>query len=70
MPIVMSLGSLATAYALWTRRKRLVLAGAMSLGALIQVFVNYTVQFFEPDRRNIAARVQPKCSRHRPRPSA
>ena len=51
LPIVISLGSLATAYALW-RGGNLVLAGAMSLG-VIQVFVNYTVQFFEPVR-NIA----------------
>lgn len=52
LPIVISLGSLATAYALW-RGGNLVLAGAMSLG-VIQVFVNYTVQFFEPVR-SIAA---------------
>lgn len=51
LPIVVSLGSLATAYALW-RGGNLVMAGAMSLG-VIQVFVNYTVQFFEPVR-NIA----------------
>ena len=51
LPIVISLGSLATAYAL-LRGGNLVLAGAMSLG-VIQVFVNYTVQFFEPVR-NIA----------------
>ena len=52
LPIVISLGSLATAYALW-RGGNLVLAGAMSLG-VIQVFVNYTVQFFQPVR-DIAA---------------
>jgi len=48
LPIVISLGSIATAYALW-HGGNLVLAGAMSLG-VIQVFVNYTVQFFEPVR--------------------
>ena len=52
LPIVVSLGSLATAYALW-RGGNLVMIGAMSLG-VIQVFVNYTVQFFEPVR-NIAS---------------
>jgi len=52
LPIVISLGSLATAYALW-RGGNLVLVGAMSLG-VIQVFVNYTVQFFQPVR-DIAA---------------
>ena len=52
LPIVISLGSLATAYALW-RGGHLVLIGAMSLG-VIQVFVNYTVQFFQPVR-DIAA---------------
>ena len=48
LPIVISLGSLATAYALW-RGGSLVHIGGMSLGVL-QVFVNYTVQFFEPVR--------------------
>ena len=52
LPIVISLGSLATAYALW-RGGNMVLVGAMSLG-VIQVFVNYTVQFFQPVR-DIAA---------------
>jgi len=52
LPIVISLGSLATAYALW-RGGHMVLVGAMSLG-VIQVFVNYTVQFFQPVR-DIAA---------------
>lgn len=52
LPIVISLGSLATAWALW-RGGSLVLVGAMSLGT-IQVFVNYTVQFFQPVR-DIAA---------------
>ena len=51
LPIVVSLGSLATAWALW-RGGQQVMIGAMSLGVL-QVFVNYTVQFFEPVR-NIA----------------
>ena len=52
LPIVISLGSLATAWALW-HGGALTLRGAMSLG-VVQVFVNYTVQFFEPVR-NIAA---------------
>ena len=51
LPIVISLGSMATAWALWQGGSQ-VLTGAMSLGVL-QVFVNYTVQFFEPVR-NIA----------------
>ena len=51
LPIVISLGSLATAWALWQGGVQ-VLAGGMTLG-VIQVFVNYTVQFFEPVR-NIA----------------
>ena len=53
LPIVISLGSLATAYALW-RGGNLVIVGAMSLG-VIQVFVNYTVQFFQPVRDIAAA---------------
>ena len=53
LPIVVSLGSLATAYALWQGGQD-VLAGAvaktgMTIGTL-QVFVNYTVQFFQPVR--------------------
>ena len=52
LPIVISLGSLATAWALW-HGGALTLKGAMTLG-VVQVFVNYTVQFFEPVR-NIAA---------------
>ncbi len=51
LPIVMSLGSIATAYALWKGGQQ-VLIGGMTLG-ILQVFVNYTVQFFEPIR-NIA----------------
>ena len=51
LPIVVSLGSMATAYALW-QGGREVMIGGMTLGVL-QVFVNYTVQFFEPIR-NIA----------------
>ena len=48
LPVVVSLGSIATAYALW-RGGNLVLIGGMTLGTL-QVFVNYTVQFFQPIR--------------------
>ncbi len=53
LPIVISLGSVATAYALWQGgiQVNLGIAG-MTLGVL-QVFVNYTMQFFEPIR-NIA----------------
>ena len=51
LPIVVSLGSLATAYALW-KGGSAVLVGGMTLGVL-QAFINYTVQFFEPIR-NIA----------------
>lgn len=46
MPIVMSLGSVATAYALWKGGYD-VFAGVMSFGTLT-VFINYTVQIFEP----------------------
>lgn len=49
MPIVIALGSLATAYALW-RGGITVLSGVMSIGTLT-VFVNYTVNFFEPVRQ-------------------
>ena len=48
LPVVVSLGSIATAYALW-KGGNLVLIGGMTLGTL-QVFVNYTVQFFQPIR--------------------
>ncbi|MCH5288066.1 MAG: ABC transporter ATP-binding protein [Christensenellaceae bacterium] len=48
LPIVVSLGSLATAYAM-VRGGYSVLGGVMTLGTL-QVFINYTVQFFQPVR--------------------
>jgi ATP-binding cassette subfamily B protein len=48
LPIVVSLGSLATAYALWKGGYD-VFTGAMTLGT-IQVFVSYTIQFFQPIR--------------------
>ena len=48
LPIVVSLGSLATAYAM-VRGGYNVLGGVMTLGT-IQVFINYTVQFFQPVR--------------------
>ena len=48
LPIVVSLGSLATAYALWKGGQD-VLIGAMTLGT-VNVFVSYTVQFFQPVR--------------------
>ena len=50
LPIVVALGSLATAYALW-KGGSAVLVGGMTLGVL-QAFINYTVQFFEPIRGN------------------
>ena len=48
LPSVVSLGSIATAYALW-QCGALSLNGLMTLGT-VQLFVNYTVQFFEPIR--------------------
>lgn len=48
LPIVVSLGSLATAYALWKGGYN-VFTGVMTLGT-VQVFVNYTIQFFQPVR--------------------
>lgn len=46
MPIVISLSSLATAYAVWKGGFD-VFSGVVTLGTL-QVFVSYTVSFFEP----------------------
>ncbi|MDR0898710.1 MAG: ABC transporter ATP-binding protein/permease [Oscillospiraceae bacterium] len=46
LPIVISLSSLATAYVLWKCGFD-VFSGLISLGT-IQVFVNYTISFFEP----------------------
>ncbi len=48
LPIVVSLGSVATAYALW-KSGEMSLQGLMTLGT-VQLFVNYTVQLFEPIR--------------------
>ena len=58
LPIVVALGSLATAYALWQGGSA-VLVGGMTLGVL-QAFINYTVQFFEPIRNiaNVFAEMQ------------
>jgi len=58
LPIVVAIGSIATAYALWKGGQE-VLIGGMTLGVL-QVFVNYTVQFFEPIRNiaNVFAEMQ------------
>lgn len=48
LPIVVSLGSLATAYALYAGGNAvLAVPVAMTLGTL-QVFISYTIQFFEP----------------------
>ncbi len=53
LPIVVSLGSLATAYALWQGGNQVlastVATTGMTIGTL-QVFINYTVQFFQPVR--------------------
>ncbi|MEG2316394.1 MAG: ABC transporter ATP-binding protein [Clostridia bacterium] len=50
LPIVISLGSLATAYALYAGGKEVMLIPAtMTLGTL-QIFVNYSLQFFQPVR--------------------
>jgi len=49
LPIVVSLGSIATAYALWRGGYDVLSGTVMSLGTL-QVFINYTVQFFQPVR--------------------
>ena len=48
LPLVVSLGSLATAYALYEGGHE-VLTGVLTLGTL-QVFVNYSLQFFQPVR--------------------
>jgi ATP-binding cassette subfamily B protein len=48
MPIVLTLGSIGTALALWYGGKGVVLK-AISYGALV-AFISYTVQFFEPVR--------------------
>lgn len=51
MPIVVSLGSLATAYVLYAGGVKVnLIPAAMTLGTL-QVFVNYSMQFFEPIRQ-------------------
>lgn len=52
LPIVVSLGSIATAYVLWRGGYNVVVSG-MTLG-VFSAFINYTVQFFQPVR-NIAA---------------
>ena len=48
LPIVVSLGSIATAVALW-QTGSMALRGALQLGT-VMMFVNYTVQFFDPIR--------------------
>ena len=54
LPIVVSIGSLGTAYALWQGGSAIVhgveiMGAVMTIGTL-QVFVNYTVSFFQPVR--------------------
>lgn len=58
LPIVVSIGSIATAYALWQGGQQVIIGG-MTLG-ILQVFVNYTVQFFQPirDIANVFAEMQ------------
>lgn len=46
LPVVLSLGSIATAFALW-RGGVQVMTGVVSFGTLA-VFINYTVKLFEP----------------------
>ncbi len=46
LPIVMSLGSLATAYVLW-KGGYSVYTGAITLGT-VQIFITYSINFFEP----------------------
>ena len=48
LPIVVSLGSIATAIALW-QTGNMALAGALKLGT-VMLFINYPVQFFDPIR--------------------
>ena len=53
LPIVVSLGSLATAYALWQGGNDVLAAAVAKTGMTVgtlQVFINYTVQFFQPVR--------------------
>lgn len=53
LPIVVSLGSLATAYALWQGGNQVLAAAVGKTGmtvGVLQVFVNYTIQFFQPVR--------------------
>ena len=53
LPIVVSLGSLATAWVLWQGSGEVLAAQAAGVGmtvGVLQVFINYTVQFFQPVR--------------------
>ncbi len=53
LPIVVSLGSLATAWVLWQGSGQVLAAAAAGAGmtvGVLQVFINYTVQFFQPVR--------------------
>ena len=54
MPIIVCLGALAASVAMW-RAGYAVMLGVMTVGTL-QVFVNYTIQMFEPIR-SIAAMI-------------
>ena len=53
LPIVVSLGSLATAWVLWQGSGQVLAAAAGAAGmtvGVLQVFINYTVMFFQPVR--------------------
>ena len=53
LPIVVSLGSLATAWVLWKGSGEVLALEAGKVGmtvGVLQVFINYTVQFFQPVR--------------------
>ncbi len=53
LPIVVSLGSLATGYALWQGGNAVLAEQLTGMGmtvGVLQVFINYTVQFFQPVR--------------------
>ena len=53
LPIVVSLGSLATAYALWQGGSSVLAARVGGIGmtvGVLQVFINYTINFFQPVR--------------------
>ncbi len=53
LPIVISVGSLAAAWVLWQGSREVLLRQATGLGLTVgtlQLFINYTMQFFQPVR--------------------